>query len=210
MGTVNFAFVGPSHHMCVQPDPGSHPTDAYSSVECPGEKFMGKPVPFDRITPDVMQGDVVAHHLPAWTMSTLSLPPFLASPRQDAIDLYKAFKGNPTQFSFPLPFRSLFCSFPPLSINFDEQFLEYDGLIINRGSLSLMVFSLFYNLVQITNWIVFANDDSGFGCDSAAVVNILAHRDATQRALIQQEYKTMYSEELTSRLSSELGGTLKA
>ncbi|RRT51795.1 hypothetical protein B296_00050891 [Ensete ventricosum] len=75
-------------------------------------------------------------------MSTLSLPPFLASPRQDAIDLYKAFKG--------------------------------------------------------------------FGCDSAAVVNILAHRDATQRALIQQEYKTMYSEELTSRLSSELGGTLKA
>ncbi|RZR72907.1 hypothetical protein BHM03_00018463 [Ensete ventricosum] len=58
MGTVNFALVGPSHHMCVEPDPGSHPTDAYSSVECPGEKFMGKPVPFDRITPDVMQGRV--------------------------------------------------------------------------------------------------------------------------------------------------------
>ncbi|CAL9748473.1 unnamed protein product [Musa acuminata subsp. burmannicoides] len=74
-------------------------------------------------------------------MSTLSVPPFLTSPRQDAIDLYKAFKG--------------------------------------------------------------------FGCDSAAVVNILAHRDATQRALIQQEYKTMYSEELTSRLSSELSGNLK-
>lgn len=73
-----------------------------------------------------------------------------------------------------------------------------------------MAFSLFYNLVQITNWIVFANDDSGFGCDSAAVVNILAHRDATQRALIQQEYKTMYTEELTSRLSSELSGNLKA
>ncbi|XP_010932515.2 annexin D5 [Elaeis guineensis] len=74
-------------------------------------------------------------------MSTLSIPPVLSSPRQDAIDLYKAFKG--------------------------------------------------------------------FGCDSAAVVNILAHRDATQRALIQQEYRAMYSEELIKRLSSELSGNLK-
>ncbi|XP_042413560.1 annexin D5-like [Zingiber officinale] len=74
-------------------------------------------------------------------MSTLAVPPFLTNPRQDAIDLYKAFKG--------------------------------------------------------------------FGCDSAAVINILAHRDATQRALIQQEYKAMYSAELTNRLSSELSGNLK-
>ncbi|XP_008789244.2 annexin D5 [Phoenix dactylifera] len=74
-------------------------------------------------------------------MSTLSVPPVLSSPRQDAIDLYKAFKG--------------------------------------------------------------------FGCDSAAVVNILAHRDATQRALIQQEYRAMYSSELINRLSSELSGNLK-
>ncbi|KAJ6848765.1 annexin D5 [Iris pallida] len=74
-------------------------------------------------------------------MSTLSVPPNLHSPRQDATDLYKAFKG--------------------------------------------------------------------FGCDTSTVVNILAHRDATQRSLIQQEYKSMYSEELTTRLSKELSGDLK-
>ncbi|XXG51259.1 hypothetical protein AAC387_Pa02g5074 [Persea americana] len=74
-------------------------------------------------------------------MSTLSFPPVLTSPRQDAIDLHKAFKG--------------------------------------------------------------------LGCDTAQVVNILAHRDVTQRALIQQEYRAMYSEELAKRLSSELSGNLK-
>ncbi|XP_039145052.1 annexin D5 [Dioscorea cayenensis subsp. rotundata] len=74
-------------------------------------------------------------------MATLTVPPVLSSPRQDAIDLYKAFKG--------------------------------------------------------------------FGCDSAKVVSILAHRDAAQRALIQQEYRAMYSQELIERLSSELSGNLK-
>ncbi|ONK61337.1 uncharacterized protein A4U43_C08F28820 [Asparagus officinalis] len=74
-------------------------------------------------------------------MSTLTVPPNLSSPRQDAIDLYKAFKG--------------------------------------------------------------------FGCDSSTVVKILAHRDATQRNLIQHEYRAMYHEELTTRLSKELGGDLK-
>ncbi|KAK1283458.1 Annexin D5 [Acorus calamus] len=74
-------------------------------------------------------------------MSTLNVPPNLTSPRQDAIDLYKAFKG--------------------------------------------------------------------FGCDTAAVVKILAHRDAMQRALIQQEYRSMYSEDLTKRLSKELSGKLE-
>ncbi|KAJ8562889.1 hypothetical protein K7X08_031341 [Anisodus acutangulus] len=49
----------------------------------------------------------------------------------------------------------------------------------------------------------------GFGCDTAAVINILAHRDASQRALIQQEYRVMYSEELTTRLSKELSGDNK-
>ncbi|PSS08069.1 Annexin like [Actinidia chinensis var. chinensis] len=49
----------------------------------------------------------------------------------------------------------------------------------------------------------------GLGCDSEAVVNIIAHRDATQRALIQQEYRTMYSEDLLKRLSSELSGKLE-
>ncbi|KAK1321390.1 Annexin D5 [Acorus calamus] len=49
----------------------------------------------------------------------------------------------------------------------------------------------------------------GFGCDTAAVVKILAHRDAMQRALIQQEYRSMYSEDLTKRLSKELSGKLE-
>ncbi|GJS38900.1 ty3-gypsy retrotransposon protein [Tanacetum coccineum] len=49
----------------------------------------------------------------------------------------------------------------------------------------------------------------GLGCDTAAVVNILAHRDASQRALIENEYKTMYHEDLTKRLSSELSGNVK-
>ncbi|KAI3778744.1 hypothetical protein L2E82_08127 [Cichorium intybus] len=74
-------------------------------------------------------------------MSTLAIPPLLTSPRQDAMDLHKAFKG--------------------------------------------------------------------FGCDTSAVINILAHRDSSQRPLIENEYKSMYSEELTKRLSSELSGDLK-
>ncbi|KAL8120661.1 annexin D5-like isoform X1 [Apium graveolens] len=49
----------------------------------------------------------------------------------------------------------------------------------------------------------------GFGCDTAAVINILAPRNASQRALIQQEYKTMYSSDLSERLSSELSGDVK-
>lgn len=49
----------------------------------------------------------------------------------------------------------------------------------------------------------------GFGCDTKVVVHILAHRDATQRAFIQQEYRAMYGDEITHRLSSELGGDLK-
>jgi len=74
-------------------------------------------------------------------MTTLTVPPMPTYPRQDAIDLHKAFKG--------------------------------------------------------------------FGCDKSAVVQILAHRDSTQRAHIQQEYRTMYSEDLSQRISSELSGDLE-
>ncbi|XP_057777675.1 annexin D5 isoform X2 [Salvia miltiorrhiza] len=74
-------------------------------------------------------------------MATLSVPPVLTSPRDDAMQLYRAFKG--------------------------------------------------------------------FGCDTAAVINILAHRNAMQRALIEQEYRTIYSEELTKRLASELRGDIE-
>ncbi|KAK1378334.1 hypothetical protein POM88_025078 [Heracleum sosnowskyi] len=50
---------------------------------------------------------------------------------------------------------------------------------------------------------------AGFGCDNEAVIKILAHRDAMQRALIQQEYNTMYSTNLLKKLASELRGKLE-
>ncbi|KAA8529879.1 hypothetical protein F0562_034517 [Nyssa sinensis] len=74
-------------------------------------------------------------------MSTVSVPPALTSPREDAIQLYRSFKG--------------------------------------------------------------------FGCDTATVVNILAHRDATQCALIQQGYRNAYSEDPNKYLSSKCRGDLK-
>ncbi|KAK4423345.1 Annexin D5 [Sesamum alatum] len=74
-------------------------------------------------------------------MATLSIPPVLTTPRDDAMQLHRAFKG--------------------------------------------------------------------FGCDTATIVNILAHRDATQRSLIEQEYRNMHSTELLKRLDSELSGDLK-
>ncbi|XP_047330087.1 annexin D5-like [Impatiens glandulifera] len=49
----------------------------------------------------------------------------------------------------------------------------------------------------------------GFGCDVKAVINILAHRDATQRSYIRHEYKNMYSEGLEKRLASELSGDVE-
>ncbi|KAL3652876.1 hypothetical protein CASFOL_002557 [Castilleja foliolosa] len=74
-------------------------------------------------------------------MSSLTIPPVLTSPRDDAMQLYRAFKG--------------------------------------------------------------------FGCDTAAVINILAHRDATMRSLIAQEYRAIYSEDLDKRLASELRGDVE-
>lgn len=74
-------------------------------------------------------------------MATITIPPVLTTPRDDAIQLHRAFKG--------------------------------------------------------------------FGCDTAAVINILAHRNAMQRGLIQQEYRAMYSEDLNKRLASELRGDLE-
>lgn len=49
----------------------------------------------------------------------------------------------------------------------------------------------------------------GLGCDAGIVINILSHRDASQRDDIQQEFETMYSYELKKGLSSELHGHLK-
>ncbi|CAI8605385.1 unnamed protein product [Vicia faba] len=74
-------------------------------------------------------------------MSTLTIPPMVPSPREDAKKLHKAFKG--------------------------------------------------------------------LGCDTSRVIQILAHRNAEQRSLIQQEYETTYSEPLSKRLSSEIHGHLK-
>ncbi|KAF8089768.1 hypothetical protein N665_0497s0011 [Sinapis alba] len=49
----------------------------------------------------------------------------------------------------------------------------------------------------------------GRGCDASVIINILAHRNATQRALIEQEYETKFSDDLRKRLQSELHGHLK-
>ncbi|CAI0442746.1 unnamed protein product [Linum tenue] len=49
----------------------------------------------------------------------------------------------------------------------------------------------------------------GFGTDTSAVIDILAHRDAAHRAYIQHEYRTMFSEDIFKRLSSELSGKLE-
>lgn len=59
-------------------------------------------------------------------------------------------------------------------------------------------------------FIVLVDGLPGFGCDSTAVINILTHRDSVQRGLIQQEYRAMYHEELSQRISSELSGNHKA
>ncbi|KMT01361.1 hypothetical protein BVRB_9g213750 [Beta vulgaris subsp. vulgaris] len=49
----------------------------------------------------------------------------------------------------------------------------------------------------------------GFGCDTSAVIKILAHRDASQRTFIQHEYKALYSEDILDRLKKELTGKLE-
>ncbi|XP_015966797.1 annexin D5-like [Arachis duranensis] len=50
----------------------------------------------------------------------------------------------------------------------------------------------------------------GLKCDTDAVVNLLAHRDATQRANIVQEFRAIYSEELSECLEKELHGKLES
>ncbi|KAI3753071.1 hypothetical protein L2E82_25116 [Cichorium intybus] len=54
-----------------------------------------------------------------------------------------------------------------------------------------------------------SSSDTGFGCDTEAVINILAHRESTQRAHIQHEYRSMYSDDILKRFSSELSGKLE-
>ncbi|KAJ6689497.1 hypothetical protein OIU85_005863 [Salix viminalis] len=49
----------------------------------------------------------------------------------------------------------------------------------------------------------------GLGCDAAVVVSILAHRNASQRDSIQQEYETLFSDDLKKQLAHELHGNLK-
>ncbi|MED6199046.1 hypothetical protein PIB30_072280 [Stylosanthes scabra] len=45
---------------------------------------------------------------------------------------------------------------------------------------------------------------TGIKCDTDAVVNLLAHRDATQRAEIDEEYKAIHTEELSASLEKGL------
>ncbi|KAM1482302.1 hypothetical protein ACFX1Q_034428 [Malus domestica] len=49
----------------------------------------------------------------------------------------------------------------------------------------------------------------GLGCDTSAIINILAHRDATQQAYLQQKHKIIYHEDLTKCLSSKLSSNTK-
>ncbi|KAJ4769306.1 Annexin [Rhynchospora pubera] len=45
--------------------------------------------------------------------------------------------------------------------------------------------------------------------DKPAIIKILAHRDGSQRALIQQEYRAMYCMDLSAQIESDLWGHLK-
>eukprot|EP00246_Nothoceros_aenigmaticus_P013411 TRINITY_DN45_c0_g1_i2.p1 TRINITY_DN45_c0_g1~~TRINITY_DN45_c0_g1_i2.p1 ORF type:complete len:314 (+),score=26.18 TRINITY_DN45_c0_g1_i2:162-1103(+) len=49
----------------------------------------------------------------------------------------------------------------------------------------------------------------GFGCNDKMVVEILGHRNAPQRYAIAQAYRSLYGEELTHRLKSELHSSLE-
>lgn len=101
-------------------------------------------------------------------MSTLVIPPDPPSPKDDAMQLHRAFKGI---ISFLIPFCINYHNTPILIIN-------------NPRFIPLI----------------------GFRCDATTVINILAHRDATQRAYLQHEYTSMYSQDLLKRISSKLSG----
>ncbi|KMT01363.1 hypothetical protein BVRB_9g213760 isoform B [Beta vulgaris subsp. vulgaris] len=49
----------------------------------------------------------------------------------------------------------------------------------------------------------------GVGCDYSVVINILAHRDASQRMSIQQEFTHWYSGDIRTCLTEKLIGNLK-
>lgn len=68
--------------------------------------------------------------------------------------------------------------------------------------------NLIYVIAFVLSWFIW-DLFLGLGCDTAAVINILAHRNSTQRALIEQEYRSTYSEDLSKRLASELTGKLE-
>jgi len=46
----------------------------------------------------------------------------------------------------------------------------------------------------------------GWGTDEKGVIEVIAHRDATQRKLIRLAYEELYNENLIKRLESELSG----
>ncbi|KAK2986652.1 hypothetical protein RJ640_010108 [Escallonia rubra] len=142
-------------------------------------------------------------------MSTVTIPPVLTSPRDDAMQLYRAFKGvltreadlNKTTLSHVvldcLPKGGDECAF---DLSRDHSIKPILGEVYKISLLMTL------KLCGGFSTILFL---LGFGCDTAAVINVLAHRDATQRALIQHEYRATYSEDLNKRLSSELSGDLK-
>ena len=46
----------------------------------------------------------------------------------------------------------------------------------------------------------------GWGTDEKAIIDVLAHRTASQRTKIRQAYVELYKEDLIKRLESELSG----
>lgn len=74
---------------------------------------------------------------------------------------------------------------------------------------SIILYVVLNYMVSCLKFLDYILHFAGFGCDTEAVIEILAHRDAMQRALIQQEYSTMYSTDLLKKLASELRGKLE-
>ncbi|GAV70978.1 Annexin domain-containing protein [Cephalotus follicularis] len=54
--------------------------------------------------------------------------------------------------------------------------------------------------------ISFAYNLVGWGTDEKAIINVLAHQNATQRQQIMTAYNDIYHEDLVKRLESELSG----
>ena len=66
---------------------------------------------------------------------------------------------------------------------------------------------LVYRNNQMQIIVIFSNLQSvGWGTDEKAVIEILGHRNASQRQQIRDAYQQLFQEDLIKRLESELSG----